>query len=88
MANSSTLKMEAIYSSEVHGVTSHKTIFFIAYVARTKGLVIRVTITAKDGGKYVIKGNKCQKIDNIRLTKEALLDNSYRIFAISIPDER
>jgi hypothetical protein len=41
MANSSTLKMEAIYSSEVHGVTTHKTIFFIVNVARTKRLGIR-----------------------------------------------
>lgn len=88
MANSPTVKMEALYSTEVHGVTIHKTIFSIVNVTRTKRLVIRVTITAKDSRKYVIKGNKCQEIDNLRLAKKALLGTSSRTTDISIPDQR
>jgi hypothetical protein len=41
LANSSILKMEAIYFFEVHGVTTHKTIFFIVNVVRSKILGIR-----------------------------------------------
>jgi hypothetical protein len=44
-------------------------------------------ITAKDGEKYVIKGNKCQKIDYIRLAKKALLDKSCRITDLRLADQ-
>jgi hypothetical protein len=49
--------------------------------------MIRVMLTAKDGEKYFIKKNKCQKMDNIRLANRALLHKSCRITGITIHDE-